>query len=182
MPSSTPDYGTSLEYTFALGSSQYASIFTSYLEFVENREKYSIGFTQDKFIDFLSEATDLLEMSIKQTAEEYDEEPNLEEWYKLDLLTILLRKRDRNDSEQKELSKRAFAGLFQIMKNQSWDLWGALKACHSLYPELTDVASRYRIELNEDDNNPLGFELFFFAEQLNLSEKEVKDIFGDFDT
>ncbi len=174
------DYTTNL---FALGSSQYVGIYNGYLEKEKNKAVKNELFSpmvdyQKATIDFFLAAIPEIVKEINDNAKEWGEVLDtsiVDDISSLQLkLGLLLAKKD-NDIE---LKKRMLLDLFNLMKNQAWDLWSALGFTVSYYPELSDLFD----DFDNDVNNDNATVVYFFGELLKLNDKEVREIFGGFDT
>ncbi len=171
------------EDTFALGSSQYSSIYKKYRWLVEteqvknNRFRDMPGYS-DSLTDFFDEIIPEFKRITIERAKEWDEEPDLEHWTSLDLkLKLLLAK----ESEPRELQKRMLLGFFNLMKNQAWDLWSAMNISINSYPDLMEFVEG-NIKGDLESNEAYGTGIYFFASILGMNDDEVRETFGDFDT
>ncbi len=169
--------------TFALGSSQYLGIYKKHKWLAEteriknNRFRDMPGYS-DSLTDFFDEIVPEFNRIIIERAKEWDEDPELEDWTSLDFkLKLLLAK----ESEPRELQKRMLLGLFNLMKNQAWDLWSAMNLCIRSYPDLAEFIEE-NIEDNLESNEAYGTGIYFFASILGMDDAQVRETFGDFDT
>ncbi len=172
---------------FALGSSQYSGIYQEYRKALDNEKVKNSLFHpmvnyQDSLTVFFEEIIPGMGKVIIENAQEWGEEPDLQNWNSLDLkLRLLLAKESNPD----ELHKRMLLDFFNLLKNQAWDLWSALNFTNGAYPELSDfIEENFGGEAEDDieSNQAYGFMIYFFSVILKLNDDEVREIFGDFDT
>ncbi len=172
--------------TFALGSSQYAGIYIAYGQLVISEKVKNNRFGDMLMVNHRQSLTkfynvvipDLKEIFL-ENAKEWGEEPKLEEWNSLDLKLKLL---NAGKTTVYDLQKRILWDLFNLLKGKSWDLWSALNLVNSSFPEIrTFVKGNYDGD-NLEANEAYGLDLYYFGSVLNLTDNEVREIFGDFDT
>ncbi len=169
-----------IEGDIVLGSVQYLNIWEGYKFYSDHTE--DIIHPRDNTDDFIKQLENII-YSIKDSiiaeANDFEETPDLKEWYSLELrLKLLLAKKD----DIGDILKETFGGLFQLLKNRSWDLWSAL-GMWGAYPELAEYKRKIDLlKITESSADSLGLYLYFFSEKLNLVDEEIKNIFGGFDT
>ncbi len=170
--------------TFALGSSQYAGIYRKYVWFRDSKEVKNNRFND--MVDYRQSLTKLYNSVIPEIkefildyAKEWKEEPQLELWNSLDLKLKLL---NGGKTTTYDLQKRILRDIFYLLKNKSWDLWGALKFVFDDCPDLKDFVSNNYAGEDTESYEFFGLIIYYFGSILNLTDDDVRDIFGDFDT
>ena len=165
--------------TFALGSSQYSEIYQRYREFKMFTKTKNISKSYHELECFLVETVEDLGDMITTEAKQWEETPVLDEWNRLHLKIKLLQIKD---TDRMDLALRSFQDLFSLLKNQAWDLWTALSFCNQRYIQLREYVSLSPDSSDLEGDKSLGLMIYFFSEKFDLTDKEVKKIFGGFDT
>ncbi len=163
---------------FALGSSQYSEIYKSYRKFETLGKASEVNPEIVSMEFFLIEAISSIHKDIVNEAKQWKETPDLKEWDSLELKVKLLHAKNNDTGD---ITKRVFIDLFKLFKHKAWDLWTALYLCGNIYPELKDYLLENEVE-DEESNEACGYMIYFFSKKMKLNDKEVKEIFGGFDT
>ncbi len=172
-------YSDSDTETFALGSSQYAGIYEYYRDFKMFGEAEKVDSLTNELKYFLEETVQDVGSMITEEAKQWEETPSLEEWNSLELKVKLMKAKNE---DTKDITRKVFRELFELLKNQSWDLWTALNLCSRRYAELHEYTNDNSSPVAPEGDKHLGLMIYFFSEKLNLNDREVREIFGGFDT
>jgi len=82
---------------------------------------------------------------------------------------------------QNENPLKKLEGLFSVMRDSAWDLWGALNTSRLNIPDeiIEHISDLFGVSEETAHN---GLSLWYLAKKFNLTDSQVKKIFRDFDT
>ncbi len=169
--------------TFALGSSQYSGIYREYTEIRDKKRSENdpsinpLEHRQSMVNQYSTIILDLKDIILEDEGW-LDEQPG-DLWKSLNLKLQLL---NRSEATTYDLQKRMLKDIFSLLKCMSWDLWGALNFMHEACPELKSFVTHNTWGDTDETAEYFGMIIYYFGSVIDLTDEEVRDIFGDFST
>jgi len=164
---------------YALGSAQYFPIWQEYVRLSNDHQ--TIEFEKDQILQKLvSYINDIVGWIKEEKDDMIKAEPLNEDYKDWSAFNSMKFKIELVYVENPLSVKLGLMFLFEFLRKHSYDLWTVLGSITLGIPEIEEYLEP--AEKDIDSNESMGSVIYFLKYYLDMSDKEVIETFGEFDT